>query len=167
MKRITCIALASVALLAAPLAAAQTSTTAAANAPSTADVTDMQKLREETKADKRALVADTLHLSDAEAKRFWPIYDTYQRSLDETSRRRVLSLEGLMFRESTMTNLAAKRLVAEWMALDEAEVRARRTLRNRLMRALPAVKAARYLQLEDKIEAVRDYDMAATVPLVH
>jgi hypothetical protein len=35
------------------------------------------------------------------------------------------------------------------------------------MRALPAVKAARYLQLEDKLQSIRDYDIASTVPLVH
>jgi hypothetical protein len=28
------------------------------------------------------------------------------------------------------------------------------------------MKAARYLQLEDKIRAMRDYDIAATVPLI-
>jgi hypothetical protein len=38
-------------------------------------------------------------------------------------------------------------------------------MRNRVMRALPAVKAARYMQLEEKIRAVQDYDVAATVPL--
>ncbi len=164
MKRIAMIALVGVASLAAPLAIAQTAANAAQAA---ADVTDMPKLREEAKVDKRALVADTLHLTDAEAKRFWPIYDTYQRSLDETNRRRVLALEGLMFREQKMTNLAAKRLVAELMAIDDAEAKARRTLRKRLMRSLPPIKVARYLQLEDKLQAIRDYDIASTVPLVH
>jgi hypothetical protein len=55
--------------------------------------------------------------------------------------------------------------------VDEAEVKARRTLQNRLMRAvpsriLPPKKAARYLQLESKIRAVQAYDVAATVPLI-
>jgi hypothetical protein len=35
------------------------------------------------------------------------------------------------------------------------------------MRALPPVKVARYLQLEDKLQAIRDYDIASAVPLVH
>jgi len=52
------------------------------------------------------------------------------------------------------------------MAVDEAETRSRHTLRNRLMRALPPIKAARYLQLEDKLQAIRDYDVASTVPLI-
>ena len=131
-----------------------------------ADVTDMQALRTALKGDKQALVASTLALTPAEAKRFWPIYADYQRSLDVNSRRRVVAVESLMFRDKEMTNLAARNLVTELMAVDEAEVKARRALRNRLMRALPPIKAARDLQFEEKIQALHDYDIAATVPLI-
>jgi hypothetical protein len=132
-----------------------------------ADMTDMQALRAAAKTDKRGLVTKTLDLSPAEAKRFWPIYDEYQRDLDAWSRRRVLAAEGLLFRDQPMTNLGARNVVKELMLADEEEIKARRTLRKQVMRALPAVKAARYLQLEAKLQAIRDYDVASTVPLVH
>ena len=134
--------------------------------PKAADLTDMAALRAAAKGDKQAFVASTLALTPDEAKRFWPIYDAYQRNLDMNSRRRVVAVEGLLFRDTEMTNLAAKNLITEMMAVDEAELKARRTLRNRLMRALPPLKAARYLQLEEKLQAVRDYDIASTVPLI-
>jgi Spy/CpxP family protein refolding chaperone len=162
MKSIAIALLFAVATLAAPTAPAQDKASGSA-----AEYTDVAKLRDEAKTDKHALVASALQLTNVEAARFWPIYDTYQRSLDETNRRRNLALEGLMFRDTKMTNLAAKRLVTELMAIDDAESKARRTLRNRLMRALPPIKAARYLQLEDKLQSIRDYDIARTVPLVH
>jgi hypothetical protein len=34
------------------------------------------------------------------------------------------------------------------------------------MKVLPARKAIRYLQLESKIRAVQDYDLATTIPLL-
>ncbi|MGC1816917.1 MAG: hypothetical protein WA900_04595, partial [Casimicrobiaceae bacterium] len=61
----------------------------------------------------------------------------------------------------------AKQLAAASIAADDAEIRARHRLYNRLMRVLPAIKAARYLQLEAKFRAVRDYDLASTIPLIH
>jgi hypothetical protein len=131
-----------------------------------ADVTDMQALRAALKSDKKAFVASVMKLSDAEGKRFWPIYDSYQRNLEVTSRRRVVAVEALLFHDKPMTNLSAKNLITELMAVDEAEVKARRTLRNRVMRVLPPLKAARYLQLEDKFLAVQEYDIASTVPLI-
>ena len=162
MRRIAVAALVALAVFGAPLADAQDSAQGRSG-----DVTDMQALRAAVKADKRAYVASMLSLTNTEAKRFWPIYDAFQRNLEMNSRRRVIAVEGLLFRDMVMTNLAAKNVITELMAVDEAEVKARHRLRNRLMRVLPPMKAARYLQLEDKIQAVRDYDVASTVPLIH
>jgi Spy/CpxP family protein refolding chaperone len=131
-----------------------------------ADVTDMQALRNAVKTDRKALVASTLNLTDAQAKKFWPAYDAYQRTLDMANRRRVVAVEGLIARDKPLSDLYARNLAIELVASDEVEVKARRTLHNRVMRALPPAKAARYLQLESKIRAVQAYDIAATIPLV-
>jgi len=52
-----------------------------------ADVTDMDALRGDVRADKKAFVASTPKLTTVGARRFWPIYDTYQRVVDATNRR--------------------------------------------------------------------------------
>ena len=136
-----------------------------------ADVTDMQALRAAVRSDKKAFVASTLKLTDAEAKKFWPVYDSYQRILDSTNQRRTLAVEGLIGFDRPLSALYARNLANELIAADEAEIKARRTLHNRLMRGvptriLPPVKAARYLQLESKIRALQAYDIAAGIPLV-
>ena len=131
-----------------------------------ADVTDMQALLKAVNADKRALVESTLKLTSVQARRFWPIYDAYQGSLEAANRRRVVAVEDLIMRDRTLSDLYARNLANELIASDEAEIKARRTLHNRVMRALPPSKAARYLQLESKIRAVQAYDIAATIPLV-
>jgi hypothetical protein len=133
---------------------------------SVADVTDMQALREAVRADKKAFVASTLQLTPAEAKKFWPLYDAYQRSLDMTNRERNVVVVSLIGSDKPISDLYAKNLASELIAADEAEIKARRTLHNRVMRALPAKKASRYLQLESKIRAVQAYDIAATIPLI-
>jgi len=130
------------------------------------DLTDMQSLRTAARADKKALVASVLKLSDSEAKRFWPAYDAYQRTLDMTNRRRVVALEGVLATDAPRSDLYARTFANEIIAADEGETKARRTLYNRTMRALPAKKAARYLQLEEKIRAVQAYDAAAAIPLL-
>jgi Spy/CpxP family protein refolding chaperone len=162
MKKHIAALLFAVAVIAAPPSPAQD--TAAA-------VTDMAALRAAVRADKKAFVASTLKLTDAEAKRFWPIYETYQRALDSANQRRVVAVEGLIALDKPISDLYAKSLANELIAADEAEIKARRTLHNRLMRGvptriLPPKKAARYLQLEAKIRAVLDYDVASTIPLI-
>jgi hypothetical protein len=160
-KRVVAILFAA-AMIAVPSASAEDKIT---------DVTDMQALRTALRSDKKAFVASTLKLTDAEAKRFWPAYDAYQRDLDVTNRRRVVAVEGLIASDKPLSDLYARNLATELIAADEAEIKARRSLHNRLMRGvptriLPPKKAARYLQLENKIRAVQAYDIAATIPLI-
>jgi hypothetical protein len=131
-----------------------------------ADATEMQTLRNAMKTDKRAYVASMLSLTNAEAKRFWPIYDAYQRIIDATSERRVVAFKDLIVRDSPTTSLAAKNLALELTNIYDTEAKARLRLARRVMRALPPIKAARCLQLEDKMLAIRDYDEASAVPLV-
>jgi hypothetical protein len=136
-----------------------------------ADVTDMQALRAAIRADKKAFVASTLKLTAAEAKRFWPVYDNYQRIVDSANERRVVAVEALIALDKPISDLYARNLANDLIATDEVEIKARRTLHNRLMRGvptriLPPKKAARYLQLESKIRAVQAYDIAANIPLV-
>jgi Spy/CpxP family protein refolding chaperone len=131
-----------------------------------ADVTDMQALRTAVRTDKKAFVASVLKLTDAEAKKFWPAYDAYQRTFDMTNREKNVTLEGVIAQDKPLSDPYAKQIAKDVIAADELEIKARRTLYNRLLRAVPAKKALRYLQLEAKIRAVQAYDIAQAIPLV-
>ena len=130
------------------------------------DTIDMQELKNSVAKDKKALVAATLDLKAAEAKKFWPLYDAYQRSVNAANRRRTAVFEGLITLNKPMSDLFARNLANELTATDEAEIKARRTLHNRVLKALPPKKAVRYLQLESKIRAVQAYDIATAFPLI-
>jgi hypothetical protein len=163
MKRLLATALLAAAMLAALSVRAE---------DKIADVTDMDALRAAVRADKKAYVASMLKLTPTEAKRFWPVYDAYQRDLDLADRRRAVVVEAIVVLERPLSDLYAKNLANELIAADEQELKARRTLHNRLIkplpgrRIMPAAKAARYLQLESKIRAMKAYDIATTIPLV-
>lgn len=130
-----------------------------------ADEAAIAALRTAAQKDKRALVASTLSLTGAEAKKFWPIYDKYQRDFDMLNRERNTALEGLVARDRPMSDQYARNLANELITVDEQQIKARRKMHNAVMRALPPKKAARYLQLESKIRAVQDYDIAVAFPL--
>ena len=157
MKKSVVALLFAVAVVAAPPAWAQ------GNA---ADVTDMQALRTAVRADKKAYVASVMKLTDDEAKKFWPAYDAYQRTLDMTTREKNVTLEGVIAQDKPVSDPYAKQIAKDLIAAEEAEVKARRTLYNRLNKAVPPKKALRYLQLEAKIRAMQAYDIAQVMPLV-
>jgi hypothetical protein len=131
------------------------------------DGTDVQALKAAVKADKKALVASTLNLSDVESRKFWPLYDNYQMKLDTLNRRRTRLIEDVIAQNRPRSEALAKSLLKESIAIEDEEVKTLRSYQNRLIKALPAAKAARYLQLENKIRTVQDYEVATVMPLVN
>jgi hypothetical protein len=129
---------------------------------------NMQILREKIKADKKLLVAANMELTEPEAKNFWPIYEDYQKDLQNINERlgKLLQSYATDYKNKTMTDDKAKKLTDEYLSIQQAEVKLQSSYVPKLSKALPATKVARYLQIENKIRAVIKYDLAATVPLV-
>jgi hypothetical protein len=129
---------------------------------------NMQILRDKIKADKKLVVATNMELTESEAKGFWPIYDAYQKDLQKINRRIVSLLDRYAadFHGKSLTDDKAKKLIDEAMEIEQAEADLKKTYAPKLGKALPVVKAVRYLQIENKIRAVVRYDIAQGVPLV-
>ena len=70
------------------------------------------------------------------------------------------------YNKGPVTNDTAKKLLDEALAIDDAEGQLKKTAMPKILAALPAMKAARYFQLENKIRAVIRYELAANIPLV-
>jgi hypothetical protein len=140
---------------------------AQAQAPAST-TTNMDILRQKVKADKKLVVAQNLQLSDAEGAKFWPVYDGYQKELQKINERlaAVVLAYASEYNKGPVTDAAAKKLIEEAMAVDDAEAALKRTSLSKILAALPAAKAARYVQIENKIRAVVRYELAAGIPFV-
>jgi hypothetical protein len=132
------------------------------------NTTNMDILRESIKADKKLVVAANLNLTDAEGKAFWPVYEAYQKELQQINQRLVAAIKGYAeaYNKGPVTNEAAKKLIDEALAIDEAEAKLKSAAVPKVLAALPATKAARYIQMENKIRAAVRYELAANIPLV-
>ena len=138
---------------------------AIAQAPSTAN---MEILRQKITADKKLVVAENLQLTDAEAATFWPLYEGYQKDLQQVNQRltAVVKAYADAYNKGPVGNDVAKKLLDEAIAVDEAEAKLKVSYVPKVLGALPATKAARYIQIENKIRAVIRYELAAGIPLV-
>jgi hypothetical protein len=129
---------------------------------------NMQILRDKLKADKKVVVAANMQLNDAEAKAFWPIYDAYQNDLKAINERlgNAILAYADAYKAGPISDATAKKFLDEAIAIDDAEAKLRKDYAAKLTAAIPAAKAARYLQIESKIRAAIRYELAANIPLV-
>lgn len=128
----------------------------------------MEILRDKVKADKKLVVAGNMQLTDAEAKKFWPVYDAYQADLKKVNMQLgdVINTYADAYANNAVTNDVAKKLVNDALAVEEAELKLKRTYLPKVDAAVGAVKAARYMQIENKIRALIKFELAGGIPLV-
>jgi len=129
------------------------------------DPAAVQTLRDNIRADRKAVVERNLQLTSAEAAKFWPVYEAFQRELGPIRSRYNRAILDFVGTE-TMTDANAQRLSNEVLGADESDAKLRRSYAAKFSKAVGPKKAARYLQIESKIRALERFDQAAAIPLV-
>jgi hypothetical protein len=126
-------------------------------------------VRQKLKADKRRMVADDMALSEAEAGRFWPVYEAYQLDLERTDQRiaAFVNTYAKASSQGPLSSEACKRVVLEYLAIKVAEVELERSYLDKLEKLLPPAKLERYLRLEKRTRVQAKYGLARESVLVH
>jgi Spy/CpxP family protein refolding chaperone len=165
MSLIRAIALTGALVLAVPAFAADTAAVPALTPQQTAD---LQQFLQQVRAAKRQLITDNLTLTTDEGNGFWPIYEQYQSELQKNNKRLFNTIKAYAdaYNAGPVSDEAAKKLIREAFASDEADLKLRKKFLPKIEKVLPAAKAARYIQIESKIRAAIRYEIAAGVPLV-
>lgn len=126
----------------------------------------MEILREKARADKKLVVATTLDLTEGEAKAFWPVYNAYQSDMITYYDRVVKLIDTFAKAYSSMTDETATKLLGEFLALETDHAAILKSYAPRFRRALPPVKVARLYQVENKMRALVNYEIAREIPLI-
>lgn len=127
---------------------------------------NMAILRDKIRADKKLLVADNLQLTDAESQKFWPVYDAFQADLSKLNQRTGKLIERYAGSYDTMTDDVAKGLLDEMIAIEVDRTALLKSYQPKVLAVLSPRKAARYYQIENKIRAAINYELADLIPLM-
>jgi hypothetical protein len=129
---------------------------------------NLEIIHEKLKADKKLIVSQYMELTEAEANKFWPVYEDYQKDLQKNNERLLSLLQSYAadYKNKSLTDEKAKKLLDEWIAFEQEEGKRRSAYVPKVLAAVPAKKAARYLQIENEYRILLRYELAATVPLV-
>jgi hypothetical protein len=132
---------------------------------------NMEILIQKVKADKKLVVAANMNLNDADGKKFWPLYEAYQKDLEQLNQRLGVAIKAYADAHNAgkgmIPNDTAKKLLSEAFAVEEAELKLKQSYADKLGKVLPATAAARAVQIENKIRAVIKAQLAMEIPLVY
>ncbi len=127
---------------------------------------DVKLLREDIRAKKKKLIAANLTLTADQATKFWPIYDQYTADLVQINNQKYAVIKEYANNWGTMTDAQALDLLKRSLDVDAQVTQ----LRNRYIpifdKVVPGKTTATFFQLDRRIQAMIDLQLASQLPLV-
>jgi hypothetical protein len=125
----------------------------------------IKMLRQDLRSQRKQIIAQNMNLSDAEAVKFWPVYDKYVSELVESNNMKYELIKEYL-RSDTLTDEQADGLAKRWLAVDENVVQLRLKYLPQFRSALPAKQTARFFQIERRVQIMIDLQLSSAVPLL-
>ena len=122
--------------------------------------------RDVLKMEKKAVVAELMQLTDAESTTFWELYNEYQGKLYLVQNKRIAIIRDFAENFETLTDEKADELWLNAMAFNQEVLKLEKQYYKKFKKILPAGKAARFFQAENKIETMIDAQLAIEIPLI-
>ena len=126
----------------------------------------MDILLEKFRADKKYLVSQNMGLTSTEARDFWPVYDRYQKDLAGIANRKIKLISDYAENYETMSDGVAREILNRFLTIEDDRSKLRKSYLPQFRKVLPDKKVVRYYQLENKILALVNFELAANIPLV-
>lgn len=123
-------------------------------------------LRSDIRSQKIAIITELVQFSETEDAAFWPVYREYETELARINDDRIALIMQYAQAYEQMTDATADRLATGALELEARRHALKEKYYARFKSVLPAMKAARFLQVENQILLLLDLQIAASLPIV-
>ena len=108
-----------------------------------------------------------MNLNANEKEGFWAVYEDYQKDLGKILERTVVLIEEFAINFESLSDAKATELLDSYIKIEADTVKLKKSYVSKFKKVLPAQKVIRYYQIENKIDAIIDYDLVDKIPLAH
>jgi hypothetical protein len=133
-----------------------------------ASATDAERGRQMMREGRIQIVREELHLTEEEAAVFWPLYTTYRSDIDAIQDKYADMIAEYVKRydNADLSDQYATELMDDFFRIKRGLLDVQEKYLPEFRNVLPALKVARLFQLENKINAEIDAQLATVVPLI-
>ena len=127
---------------------------------------DIEMLRHDIRSQKKQLIAQNLSLTDAEAQKFWPVYDQFTAALVKVNDKKYSLIQQYAQNFDQLTDPQVSGWIKDWLQVDQDVAALRQQYLPEFSKVLPPKKLARYEQLDRRTQMMIDLQLASQSPLV-
>ena len=126
----------------------------------------MEVQRAALKTEKKAIVADAMQLTDAESEVFWPVYNEYNDKMYGVNTKLYNLIKEFADNYDMMTDEKAVEITGEVLKYDQEALNLKKQYFKKFQKVLSGKQVLRYFQVENKIKALIDAQIASEIPLL-
>jgi hypothetical protein len=126
---------------------------------------DIELLRKDLRSERKQIVAANMTLTDAEAQKFWPVYDQYTAEVTKIGDARYALIKQYAQTYNNMTEAQAQNLLKGWLETDRRVVELRQQYVPLFEKVLSAKKTATFFQIDRRLGLMLDLQLGSAIPL--
>jgi hypothetical protein len=127
---------------------------------------DLQLLRKDLRSMKKQLIAANIQLTDAEAEKFWPVYDQYTAETAKIYDARYAIIKEYADNIRNLADAQAQSLTKRYADTDVTIANLRLKYFPIFAKAISGKKTALFFQLDRRLALMIDLQLASEIPLV-
>ena len=132
--------------------------------PNSNDFIDL--LRKDVRSQKKQIIAQNMDLSDAEAQKFWPVYDQYAAELSRIYDTKIALLKDYAENYSSMTGEQAENYIRKRAEVEQSVMQLRLKYMPAFRKVLSGRETALFYQLDWRLGLAIDVELVQ-VPLIN
>lgn len=122
--------------------------------------------RDVLNTEKKAAVAEAMQLSDAESAPFWELYNEYNLETNKIHNQRIALIKDFAKNYKNLSDEKADELWNGVISYQQQLLKLKKSYYKKFKKIISPGDAARYFQIENKIEALVNANLAAEIPLI-
>jgi|SRR5690349_758339 hypothetical protein len=125
----------------------------------------IQMLRKDLRSQRKQIIAANMNLTGDEAEKFWPVYEQYVADLVKINDTKYQLIKEYAQSEN-LSDAQVDTLAKRWLGVDESVTQLRTKYLPIFRNVLSAKHAARFFQLDRRVQMMIDLQLASSLPLV-
>jgi hypothetical protein len=130
---------------------------------------EIELTRAAIKVQRKQIVDKNMQLTSMEQDKFWEVYRDYRNKMDSVNDRRVKLITGYAddLKNASLTDEKSLSMLNEYLSYERMRLITKQSFVDKFKAVLPSRKVARFFQIDNKLEAIINFDLARQIPLIH
>ena len=122
-------------------------------------------VRQSAHTDRKVMIMANVHFTADESDKFWAAWEGYRADMADNGDRRLSLIKDFAGHYENMDDMKARELLTDSFSVKMQGIAIMQSFAKKIATFMPAKKVMRIIQIENKINAAIDMQLASEIPL--